>query len=115
MEHIPPERWDELATKTDLRQMADLLRKERQADLKQLQGKMHEQFGKVHEQFGKVDKEVGTLQARSAEQQTQLTAMMTNQHRTTMLMLAGVLVATVASVLIPLLTTLIPLLTSSPA
>ena len=122
MEHIPPERWDELATKTDLRQMADLLRKERQADLKQLQGKMHEQFGKmheqfgkVHEQFGKVDKEVGTLQARSAEQQTQLTAMMTNQHRTTMLMLAGVLVSTVASVLIPLLTTLIPLLTSSPA
>lgn len=122
MEHIPPERWDELATKTDLRQMADLLRKERQADLKQLQGKMHEQFGKmheqfgkVHEQFGKVHKEVGTMQARSAEQQTQLTAMMTNQHRTTMLMLAGVLVATVASVLIPLLTTLIPLLTSSPA
>ena len=129
MEHIPPERWDELATKTDLRQLADLLRKERQADLKQLQGKMHEQFGKVHEQFGKMHeqfgevheqsgkmhKEVGTLQARSAEQQTQLTAMMTNQHRTTMLMLVGVLVATVASVLIPLLTTLIPLLTSSPA
>ena len=129
MEHIPPERWDELATKTDLRQLADLLRKERQADLKQLQGKVHEQFGKmheqfgkmheqfgeVHEQFGKMHKEVGTLKAHSAEQQTQLTAMMTNQHRTTMLMLLGVLVATVASVLIPLLTTLIPLLTSSPA
>ena len=148
MEYIPPERWDELATKSDLRQMADqladkmatkddlhqmadLLRKEEQADLKQLRGEMHEQFGKMreesgslhkelgkmHEQFGKMreesgslHKELGSLQARSAEQQTQLIAMMTGQHRMTMVALAGVFVATVASLLIPL----IPLLTSSP-
>ena len=161
MEHIPPERWDELVTKTDLRQladkmatkddlrqladqltdkmatkdnlhqMADLLRKEEQADLKQLRGEMHEQFGKMreesgslhkelgkmHEQFGKMreesgslHKELGKMQARSAEQQTQLIAMMTGQHRMTMVALAGVFVATVASLLIPL----IPLLTSSP-
>ena len=154
MEHIPPERWDELATKSDLRQMADqltdkmatkddlrqladkmatkddlrqmadLLRKEEQADLKQLRGEMHEQFGKMreesgslhkelgkmHEQFGKMREESGSLQARSAEQQTQLIAMMTGQHRMTMVALAGVFVATVASLLIPL----IPLLTSSP-
>ena len=120
MEHIPPERWDELATKTDLRQladqltdkmatkedlrqladkmatkddlhqMADLLRKERRADLQELRGEMHNKFGE--------------MQDRSAERQTQLIAMMIGQHRMTMLMLAGVLVATVASALIPLLT-----------
>ena len=127
MEHIPPMRWDELATKSDLReladqltdkmatkedlrqladkmatkddlhQMADLLRKESRADLQEVRGEMRKEFGAVHQKFGE-------MQDRSAERQTQLIAMMIGQHRMTMLMLAGVLVATVASALIPLLT-----------
>ena len=137
MEHIPPMRWDELATKDDLRQladkmatkedlrqladkmatkddlhqMADLLRKERRADLQEVRGEMHKEFGAVHgkfgemhQKFGEMHDKFGEMQDRSAERQTQLVAMLIGQHRTTMLMLAGVLVATVASVLIPLLT-----------
>ena len=134
MEHIPPMRWDELATKTDLRQladqltdkmttkedlrqladkmatktdlcqMADLLRKERRADLQEVRGEMHKEFGAVHQKFGEMHDKFGEMQDRSAERQTQLVAMLIGQHRTTMLMLAVVLVATVASVLIPLLT-----------
>ena len=141
MEHIPPMRWDELATKTDLHQMADqltdkmatkedlrqladkmatkddlhqmadLLRKERRADLQEVRGEMHKEFGAVHgkfgavhQKFGEMHDKFGEMQDRSAERQTQLVAMLIGQHRTTMLMLAGVLVATVASVLIPLLT-----------
>ena len=137
MEHIPPMSWDELATKTDLRQladkmatktdlrqladkmatkddlhqMADLLRKERRADLQEVRGEMHKEFGAVHgkfgavhQKFGEMHDKFGEIQDRSAEQHTQLIATMIGQHRMTMLMLAGVLVATVASVLIPLLT-----------
>lgn len=143
MEHIPPGRWDELATKDDLRELAtkdelrqlattddlnalaatmatkddlnklaatmatkedlrqtaDLLRKETQADLKEMRGELKEGLG--------------SLLARSADQQTQfndqqarLTAEMTGQHRTTMLALLGVSVAVVASFLVPLLTSL---------
>ena len=96
MEHLPPVRWDKLATKDDLRQMADkmaskddlrqmadLLQKETRAELKEMRGEM---------------------QARSAEQQSQLIATMIGQHRMTMLALVGVFVAVMASVLIPLLT-----------
>ena len=121
MEHIPPMRWDELATKTDLRQladqltdkmatkddlhqMADLLRKERRADRQELRGEMHKEFGAMHQKFGEMHDKFGEMQDRSAERQTQLVAMLIGQHRTTMLALAGVLVAIVASALIPLLT-----------
>lgn len=123
MEHIPPSRWDELATKDDLnkltatvatkdelralaatmatkedlRQTADLLRKETQADLKEMRGELKEGLG--------------SLLVRSAEQQTQFNdqqarfiATLTGQHRMTMLALLGVYVAILASVLIPLLT-----------
>lgn len=118
MEHIPPSRWDELATKDDLnalaakmatkddlrelaatmatkedlRQTADLLRKETQADLKEMRGELKEGLG--------------LLLARSADQQTRFTAEMTGQHRTTMLALLGVFVAVMASFLVPLLTSL---------
>ena len=88
-----------MATKEDLRQTADLLRKETQADLKEMRGELKEGLG--------------SLLARSADQQTQfndqqarLTAEMTGQHRTTMLALLGVFVAVVASFLVPLLTSL---------
>ena len=123
MEHIPPSRWDELATKDDLnklaatvatkddlrqlaatvatkedlRQTADLLRKETQADLKEMRGELKEGLG--------------SLLARSADQQAQFNdqqarfiATLTGQHRMTMLALLGVYVAILASVLIPLLT-----------
>lgn len=125
MEHIPPSRWDELATKDDLnalaatmatkddlrqlaatmatkedlRQTADLLRKETQADLKEMRGELKEGLG--------------SLLARSADQQThfndqqaRFTAEMAGQHRTTMLALLGVFVAVMASFLVPLLTSL---------
>ena len=131
MEHIPPSRWDELATKDDLtelatkmatkddlrqlaatmatkdelrelaatmatkedlRQTADLLRKETQADLKEMRGELKEGLG--------------SLLARSADQQARFTAEMAGQHRTTMLALLGVFVAVVASFLVPLLTSL---------
>ena len=136
MEHIPPSRWDELATKDDLtelatkddlnklatkdelralaatmatkdelralaatmatkedlRQTADLLRKETQADLREMRGELKEGLG--------------LLLARSADQQTRFTAEMTGQHRTTMLALLGVFVAVMASFLVPLLTSL---------
>ena len=127
MEHIPPSRWDELATKDDLtelatkddlnklaatmatkdelralaatvatkedlRQTADLLRKETQADLKEMRGELKEGLG--------------SLLARSADQQARFTAEMTGQHRTTMLALLGVFVAVMASFLVPLLTSL---------
>ena len=118
MEHIPSSRWDELATKDDLnalaakmatkddlrqlaatmatkedlRQTADLLRKETQADLKEMRGELKEGLG--------------LLLARSADQQTRFTAEMTGQHRTTMLALLGVFVAVMASFLVPLLTSL---------
>ena len=118
MEHIPSSRWDELATKDDLnalaakmatkddlrqlaatmatkedlRQTADLLRKETQADLKEMRDELKEGLG--------------LLLARSADQQTRFTAEMTGQHRTTMLALLGVFVAVMASFLVPLLTSL---------
>lgn len=118
MEHIPPSRWDELATKDDLnalaakmatkddlrelaatmatkedlRQTADLLRKETQADLKEMRGELKEGLG--------------LLLARSADQQARFTAEMAGQHRTTMLALLGVFVAVMASFLVPLLTSI---------
>ena len=127
MEHIPPSRWDELATKDDLRQLAtkddlrqlaatmatkdelralaatvatkedlrqtaDLLRKETQADLKEMRGELKEGLG--------------SLLARSADQQARFTAEIAGQHRTTMLALLGVFVAVMASFLVPLLTSL---------
>ena len=127
MEHIPPSRWDELATKDDLnklatkddlnklaatmatkdelralaatvatkedlRQTADLLRKETQADLKEMRGELKEGLG--------------SLLARSADQQARFTAEIAGQHRTTMLALLGVFVAVMASFLVPLLTSL---------
>ena len=67
-------------------------------------GAVHGKFGAVHQKFGEMHDKFGEMQDRSAERQTQLVTMLIGQHRTTMLMLAGVLVATVASVLIPLLT-----------
>ena len=127
MEHIPPSRWDELATKDDLtelatkddlnklaatmatkdelralaatvatkedlRQTADLLRKETQADLKEMRGELKEGLG--------------SLLARSADQQARFTAEIAGQHRTTMLALLGVFVAVMASFLVPLLTSI---------
>lgn len=127
MEHIPPSRWDELATKDDLtelatkddlnklaatmatkddlralaatvatkedlRQTADLLRKETQADLKEMRGELKEGLG--------------SLLARSADQQARFSAEIAGQHRTTMLALLGVFVAVMASFLVPLLTSL---------
>ena len=105
MELIPPSRWDELATKDDLnalaatmatkedlRQTADLLRKETQADLKEMRGELKEGLG--------------SLLARSADQQARFSAEIAGQHRTTMLALLGVFVAVMASFLAPLLTSI---------
>ena len=58
----------------------------------------------VKEMLDEMREGFSSLLARSTEQQDQIIATMTRQHRTTMLALLGVFVAVVASFLIPLLT-----------
>ena len=95
---------DKMATKDDLRLLGDQLRTEMSGLKSELRGEMHKEFGEMHKQFGEIHKKFGEMRAHFAEQQTQLIATMTGQHRMTMLALVGVFVAMMASVLIPLLT-----------
>ena len=65
---------------------------------------MTEFRGEVKEMLNEVKEGFSSLLARSTEQQAQIIATRTRQHRMTMLALLGVYMAILASVLIPLLT-----------
>lgn len=82
MDHIPPVKWDELATKDDLRQMGDQLRSEMREGFTAMELRLSERFAEqtrwMADRFAEQDR---WMADRFAEQDRRLTEKFEEQDR----------------------------------
>lgn len=110
MEHVPPVKWDELATKDDLRVMAAELRVEMRegfaevkdsiaevkgsiAELKGSIAEVKDSVAEVKNSIAEVRNSVADVKDGIAEHRERIIVTMTGQHRMTMLTLVGLAVS----------------------
>ena len=110
MEHVPPVKWDELATKDDLRVMAAELRVEMREGFAEVKDSIAEVKGSIAELKGsiaevkdsvaevkgsiaEVRNSVADVKDGIAEHRERIIVTMTGQHRMTMLTLVGLAVS----------------------
>ena len=113
MEHVPPVKWDELATKEDLKPLAtkdDLRELATKEELKslattmatkdelrvmgaELRAEMREGFAEVKESIAELKGSIAEVKDGIAEHRERIIVTMTGQHRMTMLTLVGLAVS----------------------
>ena len=95
MEHIPPERWDELATKTDLRQFGNQLQTEMrglksemrgemkgmQGEMKGMRGEMKGMQAETEQRFVELERRIVAVQGDISELAREVTDKMARQSR----------------------------------
>ena len=96
MNQLPRVDSDELATKTDLRQLGDRLRVEIQTEMTSLRGEMTELKGEMRDGFA-------AMEVRLAEQSRELSDKLSSQSRTTTLVVVAMALSVWVAMLVPLL------------
>lgn len=95
MEYIPPERWDELATKTDLRQFGNQLQTEMrglksemrgemkgmQGEMKGMRGEMKGMQAETEQRFVELERRIVAVQGDISELAREVTDKMARQSR----------------------------------
>ena len=96
MNQLPRVDSDELATKTDLRQLGDRLRVEIQTEMTSLRGEMTELRSEMRDGFA-------AMEVRLAEQSRELSDKLSSQSRTTTLVVVAMALSVWVAMLVPLL------------
>lgn len=109
MDQLPPVKWDEMATKDDLRQLGDQLRSEMREGFTAIELRLTEKFAeqtrwmadRFAEQDRRITERLEEQDRRIAEQDRRFTDRLADQTRMIMLALAGLGVTVWASLLGP--------------
>ena len=117
MEHIPPERWDELATKTDLRQFGNQLQTEMrglksemrgemkgmQGEMKGMRGEMKGMQAETEQRFVELERRIVAVQGDISELAREVTDKMARQSRNLILAMLTMTVPIWVSMLVAVL------------
>ena len=103
MNQLPRVDSDELATKTDLRQLGDRLRVEIQTEMTSLRGEMTELKGEMTELRSEMRDGFAAMEVRLAEQSRELSDKLSSQSRTTTLVVVAMALSVWVAMLVPLL------------
>ncbi len=103
MNQLPRVDSDELATKTDLRQLGDRLRVEIQTEMTSLRGEMTELRGEMTELRSEMRDGFAAMEVRLAEQSRELSDKLSSQSRTTTLVVVAMALSVWVAMLVPLL------------
>lgn len=109
MDQLPPVKWDEMATKDDLRQLGDQLRSEMREGFTAIELRLTEKFAeqdrrmadRFAEQDRRITERLEEQDRRIAEQDRRFTDRLADQTRMIMLAIAGLGVTIWASLLGP--------------
>ena len=109
MDQLPPVKWDEMATKDDLRQLGDQLRSEMREGFTAIELRLTEKFAeqtrwmadRFAEQDRRITERLEEQDRRIAEQDRRFTDRLADQTRMIMLAIAGLGVTVWASLLGP--------------
>ena len=109
MDQLPPIKWDEMATKDDLRQLGDQLRSEMREGFTAIELRLTEKFAeqtrwmadRFAEQDRRITERLEEQDRRIAEQDCRFTDRLADQTRMIMLAIAGLGVTVWASLLGP--------------
>ena len=103
MNQFPRVDSDELATKTDLRQLGDQLQAEMSGLKSELRSELKSLQAETDKRFVNLEKGIAALQVDIAEQARKLTDKMANHSRNTILAVLAMTVPIWVSILVPLL------------
>lgn len=110
MEHIPPERWDELATKSDLRQFGNQLqnemrglKSEMRGEMKGMRGEMKYTQAEMEQRFVKLERRIVAMQGDISELAREFTDKMARQSRNFILAMLTMTVPIWVSMLVAVL------------
>ena len=103
MNQLPRVDSDELATKTDLRQLGDRLRVDIQTEMTSLRGEMTELKGEMTELRSEMRDGFAAMEVRLAQQSRELSDKLSSQSRTTTLVVVAMALSVWVAMLVPLL------------